>query len=303
MADKHGDSLDWYLVEAPLEELEKAFGVTKASFGMVLPEQWHSTHEKAMRLIDATDVDTITEQHMKDNLLPLVGVLTVDNYMHFFKAGDGAKVVKLISKDAYAKDVIAPIVEEFRSVAAKFTAPKIFFWVEPLQEYTMNQFGFDPEQKEKPLVGFLDQGTGQKYRMEGDFSATTLETFVKGVESGEIAAYSKSEALPDPPVEGKVAKIVGKNFKKLAPVWEDLAAQKIPGVTIGHFDATANDFVDTQTQGMVQGYPTLLFYPAGKGSAPVPYSGGRDLEALKAFVMEKAGAAAPAAPAAGEKEL
>merc|ERR1719146_477951 len=103
----------------------------------------------------------------------------------------------------------------------------------------MNQFGFDPEQKEKPLVGFLDQGTGQKYRMEGDFSATTLETFVKGVESGEIAAYSKSEALPDPPVEGKVAKIVG--------------------VTIGHFDATANDFVDTQTQGMVQGYPTLLF--------------------------------------------
>merc|ERR1712182_130442 len=77
-----------------------AFGVTKASFGMVLPEQWHSTHEKAMRLIDATGVDTIIEQHMKDNLLPLVGVLTVDNYMHFFKAGDGAKGDKLISKDA-----------------------------------------------------------------------------------------------------------------------------------------------------------------------------------------------------------
>merc|ERR1719321_1573943 len=200
MAEKHGDSLDWYVVEAPLVELEKAFGVSKASFGMVLPEQWHSTHEKAMRLIDATDVDTIIEQHMKDNLLPLVGVLTVDNYMHFFKAGDGAKLVKLISKDAYAKDVIAPIVEEFRSVAAKFTALKIFFWVEPLQEYTMNQFGFDPEKTEKPLVGFLDQGTGQKYRMEGDFSATTLETFVKGVESGDIAAYSKSE---------------GKNFKEL----------------------------------------------------------------------------------------
>merc|ERR1712118_261932 len=155
---------------------------------------------------------------------------------HFFKAGDGAKVVKLISKDAYAKDVIAPIVEEFRSVADKFTAPKIFFWVEPLQEYTMNQFGFDPEQKEKPLVGFLDQGTGQKYRMEGDFSATTLETFVKGVESGEIAAYSKSEALPDPPVEGKVAKIVGKNFKEDRGVLQERGPARPPGGGEGRQD-------------------------------------------------------------------
>jgi protein disulfide isomerase len=326
IASKHGDSLDWYLVEAPLEDLEKAFGVTKASFGMVLPEQWHSPHEKAMRLMDASTDEAAIEQHMKDNLLPRVGVLTVDNYMHFFKAGDGQKVVKLISKDAYKKETIAPFTEEFRSVAAKY--PKIFFWVEPLQEYTMNQFGFDKEKAEKgPVVGFLDQGSGQKWRMDGDFTATNLEAFVKGVEAGEIAAYSKSEDVPPAANKGMVQKIVGKNFKefvtdskqaafvkfyapwcghckKLAPIWEELAMKQVAGVTIGHFDATANDYVDTQTQGMVQGYPTLLYYSPGK--APEQYNGARELDALAAFVEAKAGggaAAAPAGEAAGEKEL
>jgi len=321
VADKH-DSLDWYVVEAPLAELEKAFGVTKASFGMVLPEQWHSTHEKAMRLMDVSADEAAIVKHMQDNLLPLVGVLTVDNYMHFFKAGDGQKVVKLISKDAYKKETIGPFIEEFRSVAAKY--PKIFFWVEPLQEYTMNQFGFDKEKAEKqPMVGFLDQSTGQKWRMEGDFAAPTLAAFVKGVEAGEIEPYSKSEEVPPLAKEGSVQKIVGKNFmelvsksekpafvkfyapwcghcKKLAPIWEELAAKKIAGVTIGHFDATANDYVDIQTQGMVQGYPTLLYYSPGK--APEAYSGARELDALAAFVQSKVGGDAAAAPA-GEKEL
>merc|ERR1719321_376921 len=209
MADKHGDSLDWYLVEAPLEELEKAFGVTKASFGMVLPEQWHSTHEKAMRLMDVSADEAAIVKHMQDNLLPVVGVLTVDNYMHFFKAGDGQKVVKLISKDAYKKETIGPFIEEFRSVAAKY--PKIFFWVEPLQEYTMNQFGFDKEKAEKqPMVGFLDQSTGQKWRMEGDFAASTLAAFVKGVEAGEIEPYSKSEEVPPLAKEGRSRRSWGK---------------------------------------------------------------------------------------------
>ena len=325
MADKHGESLDWYLVEAPLAELEQAFGVTKPSFGMVLPETWHSTHETALRLMDASaDADAI-EKHMQDNLLPLVGVLTVDNYMHFFKAGDGKKVVKLISKDAYTKETIAPIIEELRSVAAKFK--DIFFWVEPLQEYTMNQFGFPKENSDKPMVGFLDGA--KKYRMDAAFGAATAEEFVKGVVAGTVQAYTKSEEVPAPAKEGEVHTLVAKNFKelvldntesakfvkyyapwcghckKLAPIWDELAAKKLPGVIIGKFDATANDFGDTKTQSMVQGYPTLLFYPKGS-SEPMPYSGGRELADFLVFLSKHAGAApadgaaAAAPPPAGE---
>merc|ERR1711871_1140134 len=197
VAEKH-DSLDWYVVEAPLAELEKAFGVTKASFGMVLPEQWPSTHEKAMRLMDVSADEAAIVKHMQDNLLPLVGVLTVDNYMHFFKAGDGQKVVKLISKDAYKKETIGPFIEEFRSVAAKFK--DIYFWVEPLQEYTMNQFGFPKENSEKPMVGFLDGA--KKYRMDAAFGAAAAEEFVKGVVAGTVEPYIKSEEVPAPAKEG-----------------------------------------------------------------------------------------------------
>lgn len=57
----------------------------------------------------------------------------------------------------------------------------------------------------------------------------------------------------------------------------------VAGLTIGKFDATANevDGVD------IKGYPTLLFYPKGGKGSPISFDGERDAEGIKNFLKEK----------------
>ena len=46
-------------------------------------------------------------------------------------------------------------------------------------------------------------------------------------------------------------------------------------------DATTNDVPDE-----VQGFPTLKLFPAGKGMAPIEYTGTRTIEDLAAFIRD-----------------
>ena len=60
---------------------------------------------------------------------------------------------------------------------------------------------------------------------------------------------------------------------------------------IAKVDATEND-----TPAKVEGFPTLLFYPAGrKDSPPIPYDGDRTPHAMADFVRSHGGTFAAAA--------
>ncbi|KAK5779637.1 protein disulfide isomerase PDI1 PWA37_002818 [Arxiozyma heterogenica] len=79
--------------------------------------------------------------------------------------------------------------------------------------------------------------------------------------------------------------------KRLAPVYEELAdvyafdksANK--KVLIAEVDATANDIASVD----IEGFPTIILYPAGKNSEPVTYSGSRTLESFLEFIHENGG--------------
>ena len=79
--------------------------------------------------------------------------------------------------------------------------------------------------------------------------------------------------------------------KRLAPVYEELAdvyafdksANK--KVLIAEVDATANDINTLE----IQGFPTIVLYPAGKDSEPVTYSGSRTLQSFLQFIRENGG--------------
>lgn len=64
--------------------------------------------------------------------------------------------------------------------------------------------------------------------------------------------------------------------KSLAPIWSKLAHKlaSIDSVVIAKMDGTENEHAKVD----VQGFPTLLFFPAGEDKQPIVYSGGRDLQ-------------------------
>lgn len=92
--------------------------------------------------------------------------------------------------------------------------------------------------------------------------------------------------------------------KKLAPIYEELAqnfAFANDKVSIAKVDADAEK--DLGRRFGVQGFPTLKWFD-GKSDTPTDYSGGRDLESLSNFIVEKTGikmkGAKKAAPSAVE---
>lgn len=77
--------------------------------------------------------------------------------------------------------------------------------------------------------------------------------------------------------------------KTLAPVYEELglAFEHAKGkVQIAKVDADAQRELGKRFG--VQGFPTLKFFD-GKSDKPTDYSGGRDLESLTKFIIEKTG--------------
>ena len=153
----------------------------------------------------------------------------------------------------------------------------------------------------------------KKFTFAGRADSVTLEgikEFIKDFKSGSLQAFLKSEDLPaDNTAPVKI--VVGKNFnqvvidndndvliefyapwcghcKKLAPIWDELAADlsHISGLTIAKMDSTANEVEGLE----VRGYPTLKFYHKGSKSAPVDYEGGRELEGFKTWLNENSAA-------------
>ncbi|SCU96441.1 LADA_0H00958g1_1 [Lachancea dasiensis] len=174
-----------------------------------------------------------------------------------------------------------------------------------------------------PLFVIHDVETNLKYGMpqlsEEKFAALTkplelktsdISKFIKDFVGGKLEAIVKSEDIPEVQ-ESSVFRIVGKTHdqivndedkdvlvkyyapwcghcKRLAPIYEELAdiyasdEDAKNKIVIANLDATLNDVnVD------LEGYPTLLFYPAGKKATPVVYQGGRDVASFLTFIQEQ----------------
>lgn len=134
---------------------------------------------------------------------------------------------------------------------------------------------------------------------------------VRDYVAGKLVPDVKSEPIPETQ-EGPVYKAVLGNYedlvlddekdvliefyapwcghcKNLAPTYDELGglffndAELTKKVSVAKMDHTANE-LDSVT---IQGYPTIMLFPAGKKDAPIVYDGARTLEALNAFIRDK----------------
>jgi protein disulfide-isomerase A1 len=161
------------------------------------------------------------------------------------------------------------------------------------------------------VMGFsVDNEQGLKYRYGGDFNLAALTEFATKMLAKELTPIYKSEPVPaadDLPV----TVVVGDNFdaivmdptkdvllevyapwcghcKKLAPIYKKLGKRfkDVGSVVIAKMDGTLNEH--PKMMALVQGYPTLLLFPASADKAVVEVDADRTLAGLTTFLKANA---------------
>eukprot|EP01028_Stygiella_incarcerata_P013162 TRINITY_DN81577_c0_g1_i1.p1 TRINITY_DN81577_c0_g1~~TRINITY_DN81577_c0_g1_i1.p1 ORF type:complete len:578 (-),score=160.91 TRINITY_DN81577_c0_g1_i1:80-1672(-) len=181
-----------------------------------------------------------------------------------------------------------------------------------------------PEDANVPVFAIDDLHNGQRFPLLPTKDGETIEDIItyenvrdlaSGFIEGKLESYIRSEPVPENPVqEDKVFKLVAKTFatdvfqdthdvlvkvyapwcghcKALAPKYAQVAQlfdkNGLTTLRMADLDGTENDL----PKGMqVQGYPTLMFFPAGSKSASdsVEYSGERTVVDLVTFMLDNA---------------
>lgn len=228
-----------------------------------------------------------------------------------FGSGIVHQVIAVAPKKELAagKDLYKQLVK-----ASSLTRGKVVWVTAPLDSDDsgpiMNFFGLDKDSNEAQIVGFNSQGSKKYALAEGKkISAENLAEFALAVVDGTASKRVKSAPVPKEPTEDDVTVVVGSTFesivkdptkdvllevyapwcghcKSLAPTYSKLAKRfsKVPSVVIAKMDGTENEVPDLE----VQGYPTIIFFPAEENASQVPYEGGRDLKGFTKFIKENA---------------
>ncbi|KFM29190.1 Protein disulfide isomerase-like 1-4 [Auxenochlorella protothecoides] len=165
-------------------------------------------------------------------------------------------------------------------------------------------FGLDAAASTAQVVGF-DSKSNKKFKFpgEGEVTADALAAFAVALNDGSAQALLKSAPVPEEPTEDGVTVVVGSTvdsivksedhdvlLESLAPIYEKLAKRfaSVDSVVIAKMDGTANEHPDIDAKVLGEGFPTLLFFPAGKAQEAIPYTDERTLKAFTKFLKANA---------------
>lgn len=234
------------------------------------------------------------------------------NSPRIFGAGIDHQIIVVAPQEALAEG--GAVRKEILAASAKTRGKVVWVITNPdaeTAEPIINFFGLDKESKDPQVVGFLASG-GKKYALPEDekVTAAALEAFALAVVDGTAARRTKSAAVPAEPTENGVTIVVGSTFdsivkdptkdvllevyapwcghcKALTPIYEKLAKRfkDIDSVVIAKMDGTENEVADVE----VQGFPTILLFPAEKDAKAVDYNEPtRELKDLTKFIKKHA---------------
>lgn len=240
------------------------------------------------------------------NKLPLVTTFTRESGPSIFESPIKKQV--LLFATINDTDKVFPT---FQEAAKLFKGKLIFVFVnmddEEVGKPVSDYFGATGDSPK--VIGYTGNEDPRKYIFDGEITVEKLKAFGEGFLGGKLRAFYKSDPIPENN-EGDVKIVVGNNFddivldeskdvlleiyapwcghcQALEPTYNKLAKHlhDVESLVIAKMDGTTNE----HPQAKAEGFPTLLFFPAGNKSInPIPVDADRTVVALYKFIKKHA---------------
>eukprot|EP00252_Welwitschia_mirabilis_P015595 TRINITY_DN3442_c0_g1_i1.p1 TRINITY_DN3442_c0_g1~~TRINITY_DN3442_c0_g1_i1.p1 ORF type:complete len:580 (-),score=122.17 TRINITY_DN3442_c0_g1_i1:312-2051(-) len=245
-------------------------------------------------------------QFIKANKLPLVTPFSRDSAHKIFESEIKRHILCFVSVQDYEK-IIPTIQEAARSFKGKIIFVHVNVDDEDSGKQVMEYFGLKGE--EPKLLAYLASEDSKKFLFEGQISVDNVKTFAEDFLADKLKPFYKSAPIPEKN-DGDVKIVVGKNFDEivldeskdvlleiyapwcghcqaLEPIYNKLGKhlRGVESLVIAKMDGTENDHPRAKSDG----YPTILFYPAGsKSFDPITVETERTVKDLYRFLKKNA---------------
>ncbi|KAI4383803.1 hypothetical protein MLD38_009601 [Melastoma candidum] len=270
--------------------------------------------EKLSRF-DGEFVKSAITEFVFSNKLPLVTKFTRESASSIFESV--IKKQMLLFAESSDSEKYLPI---FQDVAKSFKGKLIFVYVEmdnedvgkPVSEY-FGVSGVVPRYSVSinsfVVLGYTGNDDGKKFVLDGEVTLDNVKTFGENFVKDELKPFYKSDPIPETN-DDDVKIVVGNNFDEivldeskdvlfeiyapwcghcqaLEPTYNKLAKhlRDIDSIVIAKMDGTTNE----HPRAKADGFPTLLFFPAGnKSFDPITVDTDRTVVALYKFLKKHA---------------
>jgi protein disulfide-isomerase A1 len=299
-ADKE-EGVTFYVTDN--KEVATKFGLSEKTPSLVLLKK---QAEKVATFEEAAFEEEALSSFVLKNKLPLVITFSRETAPSIFESEINKQFLLFAGTEEYEK--IRPVYEE----AAKSFKGRIIFVLVDLanREVAAPVLEFFSLTGEKTkLMGFVPEESGLKFGYDGDFSIDSLKEFGEKFVANTLEPFFKSEDIPETNDE-HVKVVVGKSFEdivldeskdvllevyapwcghcqSLEPEYNKLAEllKDVKSIVVAKMDGTKNEHGRVK----IEGFPTLLLFPAGKKSEePIPAGSYRTAAGLGKFLKENA---------------
>uniref|UniRef100_A0ACD5WYT8 Uncharacterized protein n=1 Tax=Avena sativa TaxID=4498 RepID=A0ACD5WYT8_AVESA len=240
------------------------------------------------------------------NKLPLITTLTQENAPAIFDSPIKKQI--LLFAVASESSKFLPI---FKEAAKPYKGNLLFVFVErdneEVGEPVANYFGITGQ--ETTVLAYTGNEDAKKFFLSGEMSLENIKEFAQDFLEDKLTPFYKSDPVPESNDED-VKIVVGKNLDQivldeskdvlleiyapwcghcqtLEPTYNKLAKhlRGIDSLVIAKMDGTNNE----HPRAKPDGFPTILFYPAGKKSfEPITFEGDRTVVEMYKFIKKHA---------------
>ncbi|KAG2647849.1 protein disulfide isomerase-like 1-4 isoform X2 [Panicum virgatum] len=301
-ASRLEDSINFYQTSSP--DVAKLFHIdpeAKRPCVVLLKKE-----EEKLTFFDGEFKASVIADFVSANKLPLVTTLTQETSPSIF--GNSIKKQILLFAVANKSSKFLPI---FKEAAKSFKGKLLFIFVErdneEVGEPVANYFGITGQ--ETTVLAYTGNEDARKFFLDGEVSLDSIKDFAESFLEDKLTPFYKSEPVPESN-DGDIKIVVGKNLdlivldeskdilleiyapwcghcQSLEPTYNKLAKhlRGIDSLVIAKMDGTSNE----HPRAKPDGYPTILFYPAGKKSfEPITFEGDRTVVEMYKFIKKYA---------------